>query len=189
MKQVSKIAPFIPFIIACLIMSISIIQVIMIPQTIDEKGRLVTYLLENSVFYGAIGLFITLNLILIKRDIWKYAFLILVLASFSPFIDLIGFFRLYFIGINIISLTILILHLYFNTEIIYNTINFFKPTEKEIQKIEQSKLKDFEQRILKFEKKFANKSEAELSNIIKENRLIPEAIEASKRLLDNKKGA
>ena len=88
-----------------------------------------------------------------------------------------------------ISLTTLILHLTYNKDVVEKILDFFKSSEKEIQQMEKSKQMDFEFRISKFEQKFANKSEKELLAIIGENQLIPEAIEASKRLLKNKKGA
>jgi hypothetical protein len=159
----------------------------MIPQHIDEEGRITTYVLAGSLFYGAIGLFAVLNLILLKRHIWKYVFLLLILSSFSSYLDLVGYVHLSILYIDLIALSILILHLVFNTDMAYSILNFFKPSNEEIQQIEKSQQGSFEYRISKFEQKFANKSENELLSIIQENQFIPEAIEASKRLLKTKK--
>ena len=93
----------------------------------------------------------------------------------------IGFIRLEFF-----SLTLLISHLLLNKDIIRVASQKLEPSQESRIKEEELKETHFEKTVSRFEGKFSAKEKDELEIIISENRLVPEAVEAAKRLLKNK---
>lgn len=87
-------------------------------------------------------------------------------------------------GIGIIqfeltALGLLIFHLGLNNEVLRDTLDFFKTSETE-------KEENNERKIESFQRKFASKDKTELEKIVDENFLVPEAVEAARRLLKEK---
>ena len=108
--------------------------------------------------------------------------LFLILLSFKGIIQFYS--KSFWIGfgnirIDLNALFLLVTHLIFNKEIIHETQDLFK--DNEVDKVESK-----EALINNFQKKFALKKRVELERIIEENQLIPEALEAAKRLLKEK---
>jgi hypothetical protein len=177
-----KIGQLIPFIIATILTLTHIIEVLLKPSYVNADGETVTYNVVDSVFYGSIGLGITLMLIILNTQLWKYAFTILLILAFTPFI---GFYNKTFsFGIGIIqfeltALSLLIFHLIVNPDVFHRIKDFIKNNESS----KESPSDKFESTVKIFETKFQNKSTIELEKILNNNLLVPEAIEAARRLL------
>jgi hypothetical protein len=177
-----KIGQLIAFIIATILTLTHIIEVLLKPSYVNADGETVTYNVVDSVFYGSIGLGITLILIMLNKNAWKYTFTLLLILAFTPFI---GFYnRTFSFGIGIIEfeltvLSLLILHLLANPDILHQIKTFVKTKDSSIE----SPSDKFESTVKLFETKFQNKSTIELEKILNNNLLVPEAIEAARRLL------
>ena len=61
-----------------------------------------------------------------------------------------------------------------------------EPGEENVKMNVELKAKQFERIVNRFERKFESKQKSELERIVKENILVPEAVEAAKRLLNGK---
>ena len=176
----------IPFGIAVLLTLISFIQVLMIPSTVNEKGETVNYVVSDSILYASFGLLIVLIFIIQKKEYWKHSFAILLIIAFTPLIQFYNqtfSFGIGFLQLEITALGLLIFHLILNKEPYNDFKKIFEISEETKQKNKKLKSEQFESRINIFEKKFSTKSKTELERIVDENSLIPEAIEAAKRLI------
>ncbi len=181
-KELPKL---IPFGIACTLFLTYAIQVLLIPSHVNEDGNQVTYSMVDSVKYGGFGLAIVLTLILVNKPVWRYVFTILAVAAFSPFINFYP--NTFFFGIGVVSfevtaLSLLIFHLVLNPEVFqpFKTLIKSKPESDELK---QSK---FESSVNGFKTRFNKKTTDELRSIVEENSFIPEAVEAAKRLLEQR---
>ncbi|UXP31191.1 hypothetical protein N6H18_12615 [Reichenbachiella agarivorans] len=180
-----ELVKLIPFGIACILFLTYAIQVLLMPSHINEEGNEVTYSMVDSVKYAGFGLAIVLTLILVKKPVWKYAFAILTILAFSEYINFYP--NTFSFGIGIISfeltaLSLLIFHLALNPEVFQSFKGFIKPKPES----EESKESKFESAVNGFETRFNKKSTDELRNIVEQNSLVPEAVEAAKRLLERR---
>lgn len=174
---------YISFIIAFILSIIYFINFLILPSSKEISGEIYNYSIYDSVVYGFIGLVLTLILVIFKKNIWKYLFLILILLSFTELIEFSNLrvsFTFGFLNVNLISLVFLISHLALNSEMFFNIIQKINP-DKEISQELQNQY--FEERVNQFEVNFKNKSKTDLEQIIKENKLLPEAVEAARRIL------
>ena len=180
MKKFIKI---IPFGIAVSLVLISIIKIKLIPNLVIDKNETVEtirYVLNDSILYASIGLLIILIFMIQRKKYWKHLFGILLIAALTPFIQFYNqtfSLRIGIISIEFISFGLLIFHLSLNKEVIIDSLEFFKKNEVEIEENREKKVE-------RFVEKFASKKKSELEKIIEENFLVPEAIEAAKRLLE-----
>ena len=183
-----KILSLIPFAIAAIFVLTHLIQTWTIPSTITLDGEITSYSIIDSVFYASIGLVVTFVLILFKQEYWKFIFLGLILLSFT---SVIQFYNYTFtvscgsLNIELTALGLLILHLVLNPDIIPSIKTKLKPSEETLKKRDELKVAHTESMIKKFVQKFESKSQEELEGIVSKNELIPEALEAAKRLLNN----
>lgn len=181
-KELPKL---IPFGIASILVLTHVIQTLLTPGYLNEEGNEVTYVVVDSVQYGGLGLAIVLTLILLNKPVWKHVFTILTVLAFTPWINF--YHQTFSFGIGIIqfevtALGILIFHLVLNPEVFESFRSIIKPRKE----AEESRATKFEASVKGFESRFQKKSTQELENIITENSLLPEAIEAAKRLLERK---
>jgi len=187
-KEIMKknLLQFIPFGVAIILVLIHVIQVLTTSSYLNENGETVSYSVVDTVQYGSIGLAITLILIFLKKNIWKYVFLTLILLSFTGLIQFYN--QTFSIGIGPLSLEmtalgLLIFHLAMNPDIISKIKLNLEPSQESLQKKEELKKEQFENSVNRFEEKFKSKQKNELERIVNENTLIPEAVEAARRLL------
>jgi len=139
----------------------------------------------DSVLYAGFGLVIVLTLILVNKPAWKYAFAVLTILAFTPWISFYTYtfsFGIGFISFEATALSLLIFHLILNQEVFQSFKTIIKP-KPESQESKQSK---FESSVNGFETRFSKKSTDELRNIVEQNSLVPEAVEAAKRLLERR---
>lgn len=177
-----EIIKLIPFVIASLLVVISIILVLMIPNTVNDKDEIVRYVVSDSILYASFGLIIVLIFIVQRKNYWKHAFGILLIIALTPLIQFYS--QTFSFGIGIIqfdltALGLLIFHVALNKEVLRDTLDSFKTSETE-------KEENKELQIENFERKFASKDKSELQRIVNENFLVPEAVEAARRLLKEK---
>ena len=181
-----KLTQLIPFGVAVILVLIHVIQVLTTASYLNENGETVSYSVVDTIQYASIGLAITLILIVLKKDFWKYVFLILILLSFTGLIQFYN--QTFSIGIGPLSLEmtalgLLILHLAMNPDIITKIKLKLEPSEESLKKNEELKKEQFENSVNRFEGKFKSKQKSELERIVNENSLIPEAVEAASRIL------
>lgn len=181
-----KITQLIPFGLAIILVLTDVIRVLTTARFLDENGEVYYYSILDSVLYASIGLGITLIFILLKKNFWKYVFLGLILLSFTEFIQFYS--TTFTIGIGslsfeLTSLGLLILHLAMNSDIISSIKLKLGTSEESIKEKEELKAEQFEASVNRFIGKFDSKQKTELERIVNENSLIPEAIEAARRLL------
>jgi len=181
-----NISQLIPFGIAIIFVLIHVIQVLTTSSYLNENGEIVSYSVVDSVQYASIGLVVTLILVILKKNIWKYVFLVLILLSFTGLVQFYN--RTFSIGIGplIIEMTalgLLIFHLVLNPDITPKIKLNLEPSEKNLQKKKELKKEQFENSVNRFEGKFKSKQKKELERIVNEKTLIPEAVEAARRLL------
>ena len=155
------------------------------PKFTNAEGNEVTYVISDSVQLAGFGLLIVLTLILVNKPVWKYVFAILLIFSFTPFVNF--YHQTFSFGIGIIqfeltALSILILHLILNPEV----FNSFKAILKSKPESEASKKVKFESSVNGFKQRFDKKSTSELMKIVEQNKLVPEAIEAARQLLKDR---
>jgi len=184
-KELPKL---IPFGIASILVLTHVIQTLLKPGYVNADGNEVTYAVSDSVMFCGFGLLIVLTLILLNKQVWTYIFTILTLLAFTPWISFYN--QTFSFGIGIISfevtaLSLLIFHLALNPEVFQS----FKASITPKPESEESKQAEFESSVLRFENKFEGKSCAELQRMLSQNELVPEAIEAAKRLLERDKSA
>lgn len=118
----------IPFLIAFILVLISIIQVLMSPDSFNEDGETISYTLNDSILYASFGLIMVLILIIIKNNYWKHAFgilLIIALTSFIEFFSQTLSIEIGFLNFELTALVLLILHLFLNKEVLKDTVKFF----------------------------------------------------------------
>ena len=173
--------------IAMMLTLAHIAEVMFTPSFINKVGEKVSISIVDSILYAAFGLIITLIFIILKQKYWKYVFLVLILLAFSTLINFYS--RTLSIGIGFVqieftALALLILHLGTNPGIISSFLNLFEPSERNLREREKVRLNQFEIMVKNFERKFEPKNKKQLEIIVQENKLIPEAIEAAKRLLN-----
>lgn len=135
-----------------------------------------------QIIYGLIGLIITLVFALLDKSYWKYIFLVLLIISFSSIIRLSNI-SIYIgvdsIQIELSTLPLLILHLVLNPEIYSNLYGKERLKQNKENKVQASK-----RRVDRYEEQFKTKRKKELEAIVNENNLLPEAVEAARRLLE-----
>ncbi|WP_420578050.1 hypothetical protein [Ekhidna sp.] len=181
-KELPKL---IPFGIASILVLTHAFQTLLTPGYVNEEGNEVTYVMADSVLYAGFGLAIVLTLILVNKPAWKYAFAILTVSTFTPWISFYNrtfSFGIGFISFELTALTLLILHLILNPEV-FATFRTSFGIEPET---EESKERKYELSVKGFERRFDNKSTEELTNIVEQNSLVPEAVEAAKRILERR---
>jgi len=177
-----NIQKFIPFGIAVGLVLISTIQVLFAPKTLDEQGEVIRYTLNNTEIYAAFGLLVVLVFVILKQRIWKHLYAILLLLAVASFIQFYNVtFHLYigFLEVEFTALGLLIFHLVVNKDVWYDFLNMFKKSEAE-------KLDEKHSKIRYFENQFRLKNQIELKQIVEQQELVPEAIEAAERLLRKK---
>lgn len=178
----------IPYVLAAVLVLTHIIQVLTSSSFLNDNGELSYYSFVDSVLYASLGLAITLVFILLKKSYWKYVFLGVILLSLTEFVE---FYPVTFtIGIGVLSiemtsLGLLIFHITMNPDMISSIRLKIKPSEKSIKEKEEHEVQRFEANVNHFIEKFASKQRSELERIVNEQSLIPEAIEAARRLLNN----
>ncbi|MBD0402447.1 hypothetical protein [Flammeovirga sp. EKP202] len=139
-----------------------------------------SYYTKFSLSY--VGLLISIILLLLKNEYWKHAFATLLLAGTFHLVQifhLIFSIEIGFIHIDITSLLLLIAHIKVNPVLSEEIKPMLKKNEKQ-------HLQSNEFKIQFFEKKFEKNDIFELRVIVQENTLIPEAIEAAKRVIRKK---
>ncbi len=124
--------------------------------------------------FGLIGLAVTCASIALKREIWVYAFMIVIGASFTPYVE-VSFLRFsLFLGsfeLNFISLALLLTHM---------ALNFGnKGVDSSTSKIDSEKVNRFVQM-------HENKSDEEIKRLM-DGDLIPEAKQALEEILKSRK--
>jgi len=182
----TQLKSILSFGIASLLTLVSIISVLTKNASINENGEVQRYQVINPVIYAAAGLIIVLVLIVIKVKLWKYLFAILVLLALFGVIQF-HYYVIHFgieglISFELTAIILLSLHLYSNPEILYKR-NF---SPEEIENQNQKKQESDQKSISSFMLRFNSKSEYELKQIVQDDKYVPDAIEAAKRLLGNK---
>lgn len=185
-----RISKFIPFSIAVILVLLYLIQIFIWIKNLFESGESFSYTItiyspiQNAIF----GLMITMFFIIIKKNIWKYVFLVLILISFTGLVEFSNYtLRIKFgsLSIELTALVLLIFHLATNPDILSKIIQKFEPNEESLRKKEELKKQHFEANVIRFEQNFNSKKKSELELMVNENKLRPEAIEAARRLLKN----
>lgn len=175
----STISKYIPVIIATLLVLVSFKEILFQSVTFNQYGEKIIYVLNDNILYASYGLGLTLLLIFFRKNAWKYVFTLVLIISFSPYLKFystvfsLSIFKIY---VDVIAMTLLISHLLLNKEIIGFILDTFKSSELRNENNQ-------EQKIERFQRKFSHKTKPELEKIVNDNFLVPEAIEAAKRLL------
>lgn len=175
----SDIIKLIPFSIAITMTTISIVEVLLMPESVNEHGQTVTYSVADQIVYAAFGQIIVLIFIIQNRVYWKHVFAVVLLVAMTGFIAFRN--STFFIGIGLLkfevtALGLLIAHLFLNKKVVDDLFTAFKTGNL-------SEGDRVEIQIESFEKKFANKEKNELLKIANSKTLDTAAIEAAKRLL------
>ena len=190
--MLKKNRQYIPFVIASFLVILHYGEVMISNQYVDPSASTIRYLsILQPVKLAAIGLTITLILILLKQFYWKLVFLILIMVSFTP---LMGFsshtygIRFDEILIELIPLGLLTSHILLNPDLVKFMLRYDVESalEEDIELLESKPKPTNESLVKRFERKFSSKTKVELQDIVNENRLVPAAVEAAKRLLKNK---
>lgn len=171
----TRVIQFIPFLIATTLTLISCVKVFI--DNLQERNANTTHGIPAPVVYGVIALTVIGLSIPLRRNIWKYLFLIVVVISFFQYLRFSHLGFAIYIGslkIDLIAIPILISHIVIN-------IDAFKARERTNEDIEQSRA----DKINFFIKKFENKSAEELESL-NEKYLEPEAQVAKRIVLDRK---
>lgn len=177
-----KVTNKIPFAIVVALMLFSAIRILAFPHVSDSSGEGFQYFFSAPLVYGLVGLTFILVLIFLKKRLWKHAFAILLIVSFTPYVQFYYQTFTIWIGvipIELIGFALLIPHLILNKDILRDFLSLFKTSEHEAQVSQEN-------RINRFEQKFADKSQKELEQIVEEKMLVPEAVDAARRLLGKK---
>ena len=139
-----------------------------------EADQNLTYLLTDSVKVGAVALGVVGLSIFLKRSIWVYLFLLVLIASFFPILSFTNLHLTFSIGpvtFDLVAIPLLTFHIFLN-------IHLFRFPEMSVKEKEESN----NGKIAFFLEKFESKSDDELLRM-DESDLLPEAIEARKKLL------
>jgi hypothetical protein len=177
----NEITRLIPFGIATILVLTSIVQVMLIPNTVNTNGETVRYVVSDAVLFASVGLAIVLTLRIFRKKAWKHTFAILLALALTPLIQFSNHTFSFGIGIiqfELTALSLLIFHLAINKEILQFKSPLFTSSilEKEAQQ---------EQLVEHYRRKFASKNKRELERIVEEKFLVPEATEAARRLLND----
>ena len=178
----------IPFGIASALVITVVARAMLTPSYLNADGITITYIVSDPVKFGGFGLAIVLTLILLNKPAWKYAFAVLTIFALTPVISYYSYTVSVGSGkieIELTALGILIFHLLVNRDVVAS----FKSSLKSPNQTDESKIEKFEASVQRFESKFEGTSQAELRRMVAQNSLVPEAIEAAKRLLDRDKSA
>lgn len=171
----TRASKFIPFMIAFLLAIYSCVKVLI--ENIQESQANTTHQIPESVINGIIALSIVALSILVRRNIWKYLFLIVAVLSFFPFLHFSHTGFAIYIGslkIDLIAIPLLISHIVLNIETFKALLSDKEPTD-------QSRV----EKVNYFVKKFETKSAEELEKM-DEKSLVLEAREARRIVLDRK---
>lgn len=149
----------------------SVIRNFILNSTIEDG---VTYMYSSSILVAALSILVILLSLFLKRGIWVYLLLFLLIASFSEKVNFTST-QLYFsLGswrLDLISLALLISHVFLNAEYFRNDKNREeRESEKEIK-------------VDYFLKRYASKSKEELTKMNQDD-LTPEAKLAVHKLLE-----
>jgi hypothetical protein len=165
-----KVKPIhIPLLIASGLVLISVINVFVL--NLSAKQGL-TYLYSTQILIALAGLAVVWLSILLKREIWVYVFLFLLIASFSDKIEFSSLVLNFFLGslkIDMIAFTLVVSHVLLNIQ----SFRFAK-SEGDLKS-------EFETKIDYFIKQYSKKTTDELDKI-NQTDIVPEAREAIKRL-------
>ncbi len=175
----------IPFGIACVLVLTHIVQTKLRTAYVNEHGLDMTYLVVVGVKYGGFGLTIVLTLVLVQKELWKYAFTFVALLASISVIDFYSsrfLIKAGIVDIEVMSVAILIGHLVLNPEV----FDPLKPLFRTIPVSEEMKRTRFEHSVKLVEAQFKNKPTEELEKIVEQNVLVSHAIEAAKRLLQHR---
>lgn len=182
-KITKNISSFIAFVIASLLVCTTLALSMFNSNMLNNQGEIISTGIIEPVKYAGYGLLATLTLLVTNNKAWIYSFIILLLiaqtslvqfCNYTYSIGIIGF-----IEIELTSLILLIIHIRCNDQVL--RLLFPKNKTPALNKnIIDEKL------IFHFKWKFQNKTKDQLLSIIDKNELVPEAIEASKRLLNEK---
>ena len=137
----------------------------------------VVYIIPNSLLFGSIALGVVGLSIFLKRNIWSYLFMFVIIASFFPALSFTNFNLLFFVGsikFDVIGIVLLVVHLLLNPYIIRK----LKLSRKE-QEESTNEAVSF------FVKQFERKTNEELLRM-KDSDLLPEAIEAKRHILEKR---
>ena len=132
----------------------------------------VGYIYSSYILIALLGLTITWLSMLLKRGIWVYVFLLLLIASFSDKVRFGSFILEFSVGpldIDVIALSLIISH------ILLNASTFrVEQSDEEIKS-------DFESKVEYFMKQYSSKTTDELERMSVKD-IVPEAKEAIKRI-------
>ncbi|MEQ9426782.1 MAG: hypothetical protein RJQ09_20330 [Cyclobacteriaceae bacterium] len=163
------------------------IQTILKQDYTNEEGDFVSHTISTSVQLTGFGLLIVLALIIMNQPLWKYAFTVLAMLALTQWFNFYNYtfsFGIGFIQFELTALTLLTIHIMLNKEV----FNSFKAFFKSVPEAKELKNEKFEASVEGFKVRFQGKSTQELNSILTERTLVPEAIEAARRLLkDNSK--
>lgn len=185
----NKVFKLIPFGIACFLVLKHVLEILTQKTIIGENGEVTTYRILDSVLYALVGLLITLALVILKRKVWKWLFLGLVILTFTPFVHFYNvrfYFNFFGLDIDLAALGLLILHLSLNSEMIPTIKWALGSEQKSVEKDNEVRTQQIEQRIHEFEKRFETKTAKELQQIADDKDSLHEAKEAAKRVLSRK---
>lgn len=165
-----NIIKFIPLIVATLLVLSSFV-----PDFINFLAGRASHDFYSLSSHSIISIGIIWLTTLVRKNIWNFAFLIFVVASFFPIVQLGDFSMSLTIGsleIDVISLGLLAGHVALNiTEL--TSWHKAESTDEKAATVEY------------FEKEYKEKTTSELMKIA-ENDLVPEAKNALKKILDNR---
>lgn len=139
-----------------------------------NSNEAISYVVPDAVIYSSIALVIVGLSIFLKRNIWSYLFLFALIASFFPTVSFTNFHLVIFIGsleFDLIAIGLLVAHILLNPYL----IGRLKLTREEKEDSDNEKVQFFVQQL-------AKKSNEELLRM-SDSDLLPEAIEAKKRIL------
>ncbi|KXX69951.1 hypothetical protein [Flammeovirga sp. SJP92] len=146
----------------------------------DETITKGSHLSINIKYLLAItGVSITYLLLFLKIDYWKHVFAVVLMTSIFQLTQFYSF-TFYVSFIDISSLALFIFHLSANKNLMDNFRSFHKKSEEEI-------VESNEFQIQFFEKKYNQVHSDELKLIIHQNTMVPEAIEAARRLIQKRR--
>lgn len=180
--NIKKSIQFIPLGIASLLAILYFIEnnFMVNSDGIEKLGSSIS--IDIKYLFSFCGLLVTIVLAVLKIDYWKHIFSFIL---FSAVVHLTQFYHttfyvsIGFLSIEISSLVLLIAHLKLNKSLIGDIQSFFKKSEEEEEQSNEFKIQFFE-------RKYSNIHSDELKMMINQNNLVPEAIEAARRLIEKR---